>query len=141
MGGAGVGEWRGLRWGRPPGIILLAAYFTAAAILQAYNNSRSLLGVDGVPLGAIGPLEGSLLVLLAIGTPLLSGVVARGLWHGRSWAWYLLLAFLVIGLLPMTSRLLTGDRLILLFLAVNLALIVYLLRPRVRAHFRTESPT
>jgi uncharacterized membrane protein (DUF2068 family) len=63
-------------------------------------------------------------------------VIAYGLWSGKRWAWVLSLVFSVLGVMSSIFSLFLRPRIgEFLALVIDLAIVCYLIQPRVQAYF------
>ena len=116
--------------GKPTGVLILA-------ILQLIS------AISWLALGALAFIAGALLLpifgLLFAMIPLIIGIIGLilfyGLWSLKGWAW---LWTLIINLLGVIFGVLgnLADLMNLLSLAISLIIVIYLLLPGTRAHFR-----
>ena len=133
---------------RPWGITALAVFFACGAIIAAATGLA--LGVPGRTADLLWRLKPSAqLDLLVLGTwaaPLMTlvsagcAVAAIGLWRERRWGHVVALAVLTTNLFgDLVNAVLRADWRTLLGLPIGGLMILYLLRPPVRARFRPST--
>lgn len=118
---------------RPLGVTIIAVLDAIAGLLLllrggAYFGIRSMMGSAGGPLGSYrGLFAGLGLLFVLVG--LVTIFLAWGLWSGFGWAWT---AALILAVLGLVLHLLSFN---IIGLIINVAVLVYLLVPNVRAYF------
>ena len=116
--------------GKPTGVLILA-------ILQLIS------AISWLALGALAFIAGALLLpifgLLFAMIPLIIGIIGLilfyGLWSLKGWAWFWALIINLLGVIIGVFGNL-ADVMNLLSLAVSLIIVIYLLMPATKAHFR-----
>jgi uncharacterized membrane protein (DUF2068 family) len=134
---------------RPPvGLIALSGFFAFGAVISGLTEVALLTPGGGLErMWQLNPQAHEALLSMGpwaialMGTVSLAcGLAARGLWCRARWGYRLALTILAVNLLgDVGNLLLHGDPRTLLGLPIGAGLIAYLLRARVRAHFRTST--
>ncbi len=120
---------------RPTGIVVIAVLQVAFGSLLVFSSISvyisPILPMADVPFGLSTALAmGTIIVLLAA----LNYVLAYGLYHGRIWAWYTEVFYVVAGLLNILF-LSTFSISNLPLALIPIGLLLYLYRPNVRRFF------
>ena len=116
--------------GKPTGVLILA-------ILQLIS------AISWLAVGALAFMAGALLLpifgMLLAFFPLIIGIIGLilfwGLWTTKGWTWFWTLIINILGVLSGLLGNLT-DLMNLLSLALSVIIVIYLLLPGTRAHFR-----
>jgi uncharacterized membrane protein (DUF2068 family) len=118
--------------GKPTGVVILAILQLISALLVLYGSVIVLMLL--LPLG-IFAIFGAIASLLLLIVGIIGLILFYGLWTLKSWAWFwALIANLLSLALGLFGNL--ADITNLISIAVSAIIVVYLLMPGIRDHFR-----
>lgn len=114
---------------RPTGITILAILQLLSALSDLFAGVLVLM--DLIPLGILA-IFGAWVSLIVFSLGIIGLILFYGLWTLKSWAWLGALIFSIVGILVGIMDPIAG----LTTLVVSIIIVIYLLLPGTRDHFR-----
>ena len=114
---------------RPTGITILAILQLLSALSDLFAGVLVLM--DLIPLGILA-IFGAWVSLIVFSLGIIGLILFYGLWTLKSWAWLGALIFGIVGILVGIMDPIAG----LTTLVVSIIIVIYLLLPGTRDHFR-----